>query len=79
MAKVCDRYVDNGTFADRPLSTTESDATKPAVDPAYTITFTPIASMTVEERAARVGPPATVVVNMAGAIHSVAINVEAYS
>ena len=35
--------------------------------------------MTVSDRNQRVGPPATIIVNMAGAIHSISIAVEAYS
>lgn len=74
---ICRRYVSNGTFADRP--TTSVDYDKPAILPAYLITFASIASMTVAERAARVGPPATITVQLAGAIHSIVINVEAFA
>lgn len=77
MDAICRRYVFNGTFADRPVASTDYD--KPAIDPAYLITFTPIASMSVAERSARVGPPATITVNLAGAIHSININVEAFA
>jgi hypothetical protein len=68
-----------GAFSERPLSDAEALALGYPIDPAYTITFTPIGMMTVSERAQRIGPPATVKVNLAGAIHSITINVEAYS
>lgn len=79
IAKICDRYVYNGTFAPRPLSEAETLEKGYNTDPAYTITFTPLGSMTVSDRALRKGPPATISVNLAGAIHSIDIGVEAYS
>lgn len=77
MDRICNRYVINGTFAERPVDQTEYD--KPAIEPAYLISFAGIGSMTVSDRNQRVGPPATIIVNMAGAIHSISIAVEAYS
>lgn len=79
IAKICDRYVYNGTFADRPLSEAETLEKGYNTAPPYTITFTPLGSLTVSDRALRKGPPATVEVNLAGAMHSIEIGVEAYS
>lgn len=76
--RVCTRYVYNGTFAPREmLDKTKVSGTR--IDPAYAITFTPIAQMTASDRAQRIGPPARIDANLAGAIHSIAINVNAYS
>lgn len=79
IAKICDRYVYNGTFAPRPLSAAETLEKGYNTAPAYTITFAPLGSMTVSDRALRKGPPATIEANLAGAIHSINIGVEAYS
>jgi len=51
----------------------------PLIEAAYTINNTPFSLMTAAERAARVGPPFTVDVNLAGAIHSVAIQINAFA
>jgi hypothetical protein len=76
--KISELYVLNGTFAARRVE----DNTRPAgfrIDPAYTITFTPLELISAADRAARIGPPFTVNANLAGAIHEVAINVNAFS
>lgn len=76
--KVCERYVFNGAFSDRPVQDiTAAEGLR--IDPAYDIQFTPIQDMTVADRAARVSPPATINLNLTGAIHSIAIDVNAYS
>ena len=79
IAVICERYVRNGTFTERPLSEVEANERGYEIEPPYTIDITPIADMTVAERAQRIGPPATVIVNLAGAIHSISIAVEAYN
>lgn len=79
MAKVCDRYVYNGTFAERPLSEAETLEKGYNTAPAYAISFVPLGSLTVSDRASRKGPPATINANLAGAMHSIDIGVEAYS
>lgn len=79
MDKVCARYVYNGTFTERPLTEAEKIETGLEFAPAYEIEITPIESMTIADRANRVGPPAVIKVNLAGAIHSIDISVEAYS
>lgn len=75
---ICERYVFNGTLSPRPVIDLTT-ATGERMDPAYLITPTPLAQMTVADRAARVGPPMRIDVNLAGAIHSLAIDVNAYS
>ena len=78
MENICQLFVDNGTLADRPVA----DATREngqRVDPAFNIDFTALADVTPADRAARVGPPFTIDVNLAGAIHSLSINVNAFA
>jgi len=75
---ICRRYVLNGTFAARPIQLASND-NKVSIDPAYTISFTPLQNMTVSDRASRIGPPSTIIANLDGAVHSININVEAYS
>ena len=75
---VCERYIFNGTLAERQVS----DLTKVGgvrTDPAYTITPSPIQLQTASDRSARIGPPFVIDANLAGAIHSIAINLNAYS
>lgn len=78
IAQVLTQYVTNGTLSTRPMTTQEANGQIP-IAPAYTITFANLASMTVADRAARIGPPCTIIANLAGAIHSITLNVEAYS
>lgn len=78
MEKICTLYVLNGTFADRRIA----DLTREAgfrIDPAFAITFTPLEQIPAADRAARIGPPFTINAYLAGAIHEVAIQVNAYS
>lgn len=79
IAKICDNFVFNGSFAERPLSPAETELQGVPVEAPYTIIFTPLGNMTVSDRAKRIGPPAVVKANLAGAIHSLSISVEAYS
>jgi len=72
------QYTFNGTFADREtLDTTKKRGT--VIVPAVQVILTPISQMSVAQRAARTGPPIEMVVQEAGAIHSVAISVEVVS
>jgi len=72
------QYTYNGTFADREeLDTTSKSGVK--ITPAVQVIPTPIANMSVADRASRVGPPIEMVVQEAGAIHSVAVNVDVVS
>ena len=71
-------YTFNGTFADRELL----DTTKKSgisIVPAVQVIPTSISLMSVADRAARIGPPIEMIVQEAGAIHSIAINVEIVS
>lgn len=78
ITEVSERYVYNGTLAERRVA----DVTKSTgyrIDPPYLVTPTPIEQMTVADRAARIGPPFRLDVNLAGAIHSIAVDLNAYS
>ena len=80
MANVCEKYIYNGTFATRTLSEIDTMLNGGiSEDPAYTIEFTPVSMMTDSDRAKRIGPPASIRVNMAGAIHSIEIGVNVIS
>lgn len=75
---ICERYVFNGTLsARRVLDTTQPEGYR--IDPPYTITPSPFELQSAADRADRVGPPFVIDVNLAGAIHSIAININAYS
>lgn len=79
MANICEKYVTNGTFAPRTLNEIDTIANGGInIEPAYIITMTPVADMTVSDRSKRIGPPAHIKVNLAGAIHSIDIAVEAF-
>lgn len=77
-AKINNRYVHNGTFADREEETTDNETGYTTL-PACTITPAPIYSATTSERANRVAPPIAIVAYEAGAFHSVAIDVTVYN
>jgi hypothetical protein len=72
------QYTYNGTFADREVA--DSNAKSGVrIDAAVLVEPTPIAMATAADRADRMGPPIAITVQEAGAIHSVAINVEVVS
>lgn len=77
-AKINNRYIRNGTFADREEETTDNETGYTTL-PACTITPAPIYSATTSERANRVAPPISIVAYEAGAFHSVAIDVTVYN
>jgi hypothetical protein len=78
LQQVCEKYIFNGTLSERRvLDTTQVEGFR--IDPPYTITPTPIELSTVADRSGRIGPPFVIDLNLAGAIHSIAINVNAYS
>lgn len=77
-AKINNRYIRNGTFADREKETTDNETGYTTL-PACTITPAPIYSATTSERANRVAPPIAIVAYEAGAFHSVAIDVTVYN
>ena len=76
--KISTLYVLNGTFADRRILDTSREAGF-RDEPAFTIISTPLELIPVATRAARVGPPFTVNAFLAGAIHEVSIQVNAFS
>ena len=78
VAKINNRYIRNGTFADREEETTDNETGYTTL-PACTITPAPIYSATTSERANRVAPPIAIVAYEAGAFHSVAIDVTVYN
>ena len=72
------RYVFNGVFADREVENiTKKSGVK--IIPAVQVIPTPITQMSAGDRAARVAPPIQMIVQEAGAMHSVAIAVEVVS
>ena len=72
------QYTNNGVFADREeIDPTKKGGTK--IIPAVQILPTPISQMTAADRAVRAGPPIEMIVQEAGAIHSVAIAIEVVS
>lgn len=77
-AKINNRYIRNGTFADREEETTDNETGYTTL-PACTIIPAPIYSATTSERANRVAPPIAIVAYEAGAFHSVAIDVTVYN
>lgn len=77
-AKINNRYIRNGTFADREEETTDNETGYTTL-PACTITPAPIYNATTSERANRVAPPIAIVAYEAGAFHSVAIDVTVYN
>lgn len=77
-AKINNRYIRNGTFADREEETTDNETGYTTL-PACTITPAAIYSATTSERANRVAPPIAIVAYEAGAFHSVAIDVTVYN
>lgn len=76
--QICERYDYNGTLAERPVQDLTAQGGV-RIDPSYEVVDTPLETMTVADRAARIGPPQTINLNLAGAIHSIAVAVNAYS
>jgi hypothetical protein len=75
---VCEKYIFNGTFSSRKvLDLTNIDGFR--IDPPYTITPGLFELQTVSERTDRVGPPFVIDVNLAGAMHSIAVGINAFS
>lgn len=78
LQQICEKYVFNGTFSSRRvLDTSNIDGFR--IDPPYEIIPGLFELQTTAERADRVGPPFTINVNLRGAIHSIAVAVNAYS
>lgn len=78
LAQVCELFILNGSLASRQSPDTLAP-TGFTVTPAYAISYTPFAQMTDAMRQLRQGPPFVVDLNLAGAIHSVSVTVNAYA
>ena len=72
--EIATRYTDNGVFADRTVSSTESQAGYVTL-PAVQIEATPVYKATASERASRLAPPLALVAYEAGAMHKVNVNI----
>lgn len=78
LQQICEKYVFNGAFSSRRvLDTSNIDGFR--IDPPYEIIPGLFELQTTAERADRVGPPFTINVNLRGAIHSIAIAINAFS
>lgn len=78
LQQICEKYIFNGTFSYRKvLDLTNIDGFR--IDPPYTITPGLFELQTVSDRTDRVGPPFVIDVNLAGAMHSIAVGINAYS
>ncbi|MPW31956.1 DUF3383 family protein [Agarivorans sp. B2Z047] len=71
---VCERYVTNGTLADREIIDPD-DTSSTIVIPAYEIIQGELSGQTDADRASRIGPPMQINLQLAGANHSISINV----
>ena len=70
-----EQYVYNGSFADREVQ----DPTQKqgiSITPAVQVNPTPVSMASAGDRVSRIGPPIGMIVQDAGAIHSIAINVD---
>lgn len=78
LQQICEKYIFNGTFSSRRVPDASSiDGFR--IDPPYQIIPGLFELQTVAERGDRIGPPFTINVNLRGAIHSIAIAINAYS
>ena len=72
---ICQRYVTNGVFADRPVTDTTNESGV-SVLPAFEIVPMGIETATSSDRASRIAPPVQITAYLAGAIHKVTVNVD---
>ena len=70
---ICQRYVNNGFLASRPST---DDEGKDTVLPAFAVTPGNLALATASQRASRVAPPIAITAYLAGAIHTVTLNID---
>ena len=73
-----ERYTDNGSIADRQVVDLSSKSGF-SLEPAYSITSGNIALLTASDRAVRKAPPMVFTVYLAGAMHSIDININVIS
>lgn len=78
IVQISERFVRNGVFADREVEDISVENGK-TTKKAYEITPAPIWGATASERAARIAPPIYVKAYEAGAMHTVALNVEVFN
>ncbi len=78
LAVVLNRYVRNGVLADRAISDPVAE-NGIEIKPAFKVESGAIQLATAADRAIRKAPPIAVIVYLAGAIHSVKININAYT
>jgi hypothetical protein len=76
IATVFERFVFNGTLAERQVPDTSEKAGY-RIEPPYTINIAGLSTMTATDRAARVAPPVEADANEAGAMHSGRITINA--
>lgn len=74
-SKICNKYKNNGSFADRMEEDPASDSGFTLV-PACKIEIQDLAATTAAQRAAHIGTPITITVNDSGWMGSIAINVD---
>ena len=72
------QYVYNGTFAEREEASTTSKSGV-IVIPAVQVIPSPVSATSAADRASRIAPPILMIVQEAGAMHSVAVNVSVVS
>jgi hypothetical protein len=70
---VCQRYVNNLFFAERPA---KDDEGADVILPAYSIVPGNLALATASDRAQRIAPPIAITCYLAGAIHKVTLNID---
>jgi len=74
-AKICNKYKNNGSFADRIVEDTSSE-TGYSLIPACKIDIQDLGATTAAQRAAHIGTPITITVQDSGWMGSIAINVD---
>lgn len=74
-SKICNKYKQNGSFADRLEEDSTSDTGTKLV-PAYQLDIQELSATTAAQRASHIGTPLQITVNDAGWMGSIAINVD---
>lgn len=71
--KVLNKYVRNGVLADRRVEDADAEGGY-VIEPAFTVTPSPIEGATDADRAAHIAPSIGIVCNLSGAMHKVTVN-----
>ena len=74
MVSVCERYITNGVLADREVDDPNEKSGKRTI-PAYEIIQSELSALSDSDRSSHIGPPVTINLQLAGANHSISINV----